>query len=460
MRFEFLKHILKQPRALRHARELRPVISTTTYSVDEALTSSFTQISDLTLSSVHSIANRPMHFLVRQPLLDSNQRIVGYEWKFHKEFSQKPQPSTDDEQRLLHTLLKIDAPRLFNEHLTFIRLSESALSSELIQQLPNQNVVIVMAAPDPKHSASTLKHVEQLRDWGFQFAYDYTVEPIAPAALLSRMDYIRFSMVAYDALTLSAHVNEFTARDHPPTLIATDVHTFEAAEVSEKLGFTYRQGGYYTRLLPAPPNRLSNNRRMIVELLNLVMSRAEVVVLEERFKREPSLLYKLLRFINSPGCGLMQTIRSVSHAITLLGHEQLYRWLTLLLFTTSEQSSPNPALLKNALIRARLIELLGVHKLPAGQQGGLFITGILSLLDVLLNMPLEHALACLNLPDDVLSALVRNEGPYAPLLSLAISSETSDRAWCAQGAIDCGLTPDIVNAAHVEALLWAQTIAN
>jgi len=95
----------------------------------------------------------------------------------------------------------------------------------------------------------------------------------------------------------------------------------------------------------------------------------------------------------------------------MLGHDQLYRRLTLLLFTHEQGNPRSRALLRNAVVRARLTEALGEQQLSRAERGGLFIAGILSMLDALLGLPLEQAIARLHLPDNVVDALIAGTGP-------------------------------------------------
>jgi EAL and modified HD-GYP domain-containing signal transduction protein len=210
---------------------------------------------------------------------------------------------------------------------------------------------------------------------------------------------------------------------------------------------------------PSQPSKLNNDRLRVMELLNLVTNHAEISALEAALKRDAALSYKLLRFINSPGCGMLTKIRSIAHALVMLGYDQLYRWLTLLLFTSGKLDVRSEALLKNALVRARMTELLGKKKqLPPQDQERLFIVGIFSLIDVLLNTPMDKALESISLPDLVLNALVKREGIYAPYLKLAAACEQGEQESVEELAGELRLSAEDVNLAHVQAMIWAEDV--
>ena len=193
-----------------------------------------------------------------------------------------------------------------------------------------------------------------------------------------------------------------------------------------------------------------------MKLLNLVMNHADYPELEAQFKLDAGLSLKLLRFVNSPGVGLRYPVRSLSHVLLMLGHDQLYRWLTLLLFNHDGADGRSQALLRSALVRARFAELLGEGRLPADLRGGLFITGILSLLDALLDLPMERAIGSLKLTRPTIDALLRGEGVYAPYLRLAVASERGNAATLERACAELGLNDAEVNIAHLNALVWAE----
>ena len=129
-----------------------------------------------------------------------------------------------------------------------------------------------------------------------------------------------------------------------------------------------------------------------------------------------------------------------------------------MLFTSGKADPRSKALLQNALVRARMTELLGQGKLSPAEREGLFIVGIFSLLDVLLNVPMEQALERLQLPDQVMAALARREGVYAPFLALSVACEEADQEAIIEYAAACGLDANEVNTAQVKALVWAEEI--
>ena len=161
---------------------------------------------------------------------------------------------------------------------------------------------------------------------------------------------------------------------------------------------------------------------LVVELMNGVDRDLPVARLEGILKRDPTLAFRLLRYLNSPGFGLSVEVTSFGHALMLLGPQRLKRWLALLLASSSKAPNARP-LLFAAMRRGLLLETLVGDSEDAGMRGEIFICGIFSLLDRLLQQPMASLLKSLPMPERVNQALCGQGGPYAPYLALACAIE-------------------------------------
>lgn len=145
-------------------------------------------------------------------------------------------------------------------------------------------------------------------------------------------------------------------------------------------------------------------------------------------------------------------------ALALVGYRQLYRWVALLLYTAGSSVIP-PALTLTVLTRSRFIELLGKAKLPRQEQDNLFIVGMLSMLGIILETPLENVVEKLHVPEAISQALLKHEGVYGPFLELAEACENCDAQRMTEIAAGLGLTADDVNGAHLAAISWAEALS-
>ncbi|MDU7589285.1 MAG: HDOD domain-containing protein, partial [Acidovorax sp.] len=195
----------------------------------------------------------------------------------------------------------------------------------------------------------------------------------------------------------------------------------------------------------------------IIQLINLVRQQASTGEIEELLKKDPTLSFNLLRFINSSGFGLSCEVTSFRHAVMILGLKKLFRWAALLM-TTSRASGSPPAVGQTAVVRGRLMELLAAELLPPEECDNAFVVGVFSLLDAMLGVPLEHALETVALPQPVLDALLHNKGVFAPFLELTKACESGDDEAFARTAEALHLSNRQVNWAHLQALAWAESL--
>ncbi|TCV87431.1 EAL and HDOD domain-containing protein [Sulfurirhabdus autotrophica] len=399
--------------------------------------------------------------LGRQPVLDKYQHVVGYELILRNKdanqaFQQNTAISRLYDDMLLRGLGSMELAHSIGQKSVFAGLSYACIPDALLEEVPSRGVVLALKIA-PEHIEDQLLCMKNLITAGFQVAVDdFIYSPVfAPFYRLAK--YVRIDVSGMDAISLREQMKSLREKVSP-LLIAKNVETDDVFDACRSLSFDFFQGYYFTKLQPNKPPRLNNDRLRVIELLNMVTKHAEIHDLEKVFKLDVSLSYKLLRYINSPGCGMVQKVSSIAHALAVLGYDQLYRWLTLLLFTSGKIEARSHPLLKNAMVRARLIESLGEMKLAPSEVEGLFIVGIFSMLDALLNVPMEQAISHLNLPEKVVDALVNRKGGYAPFLELASACEEGNDQLIEHYAAACHFDADTVNHAHVQAIIWAEEL--
>nr|WP_295075874.1 HDOD domain-containing protein [uncultured Roseateles sp.] len=175
----------------------------------------------------------------------------------------------------------------------------------------------------------------------------------------------------------------------------------------------------------APRSDIQADLQVIVELMSRVDQNEDIERLEQTLKRDPSLAFKLLRYLNSAAFGLPVEVSSFRHAIMLLGYPRLKRWLALLLTTASKDHSMRP-IMYGALRRGLLMEELAKSMSDSELRDEMFICGLFSLLDHMLKQPFDKLLQSIPMPERVRQALVDGSGPYQPYLALvqAIENES------------------------------------
>jgi EAL and modified HD-GYP domain-containing signal transduction protein len=162
--------------------------------------------------------------------------------------------------------------------------------------------------------------------------------------------------------------------------------------------------------------------QVIVELIHRVDREESIDRLEQTLRRDPTLAFKLLRYINSPAFGLRVEISSFAHAIMMLGHRKLKRWLALLLATATQDPNLKPVMFA-AVRRGLLMEELGRAVGDEEMRNEMFICGVFSLLDRMFNQPFSELLKTIPVPERVAQALLDEAGPYHPYIVLVRAVE-------------------------------------
>ncbi|MBV8501803.1 MAG: HDOD domain-containing protein [Paucibacter sp.] len=217
-------------------------------------------------------------------------------------------------------------------------------------------------------------------------------------------------------------------------------------------------GAYVAPDNAAPRKDVQADLQVIVELMSRVDQGEDIDRLEQTLKRDPSLAFKLLRYMNSAAFGLSVEVSSFRHAIMLLGYSRLKRWLALLLTTASKDHSMRP-IMYGALRRGLLMEELAKGMDDSEMRDEMFVCGLFSLLDHMLKQPFDKLLQSIPVPERVRQALVDASGPYQPYLDLvrAIEGESvfdfrdaTDALMLGAQEVNSGVLRALSKAAHLE----------
>lgn len=197
--------------------------------------------------------------------------------------------------------------------------------------------------------------------------------------------------------------------------------------------------------------------QVILELINRVDREEHVDRLEAVLKNDPTLAFRLLRYINSPGFGLSVEIGSFRHALMILGYQRLKRWLALLLASASKDANMKPVMFA-AVRRGLILEELVRSSGDADLRGEIFICGVFSLLDRLLKQPFADLLKSVPVPERVQQALQDKAGPFAPYLDLVEAIENESAFDVREGAARVMLGISEVNRAVLAGLATASQL--
>ncbi len=398
--------------------------------------------------------------IARQAIVDDAGNVFGYEL-FDRSRPSQLHDAASDAQLLFNVLSHADNAALIDNHTLFINCTHDSLASGHLELVQPDRIVLEMP-PVPGNTPDEIDRrlfsLTDARKRGFRLAFNHTV---LTAAYLSWLPLANF--IKIDLLLLRPELVEPTVRlakkKTNAQIIMEKVETAAQHQQAKELGVLLFQGYWFARPVVVTGQTIRPSQAVIIQLINQVRQQASTAEIEEVLKHDANLSFNLLRFINSSGFGMQAEITSFRHAVMMLGLKKLFRWAALLL-TTSHVGGIAPAVGATAIVRGRLMELLAIEqRLPDEDCDNAFVTGVFSLLDTMLGMPMDKVLAAISLPDVVISALLSQRGPLAPLLELCVACETGDDAAFARVAQQLKLDNQQINWAHLQALAWAESMA-
>lgn len=401
-------------------------------------------------------------FLARQPILDRNESLCAFELLFRRSDNAANADVVDDTQATAQVMLNafgdLGIANVLGKHKGFINLDAKFLFSDTVELLPRQQVVLELLESVVIDDAVVARCCE-LKAMGFCLALDDVLElcdEIKP--LLGIADIVKLDLMQIAPARLPALVKCF--KQYPVKLLAEKVEDREQGRRCMEMGFDMFQGYYFARPETLSCKRSDPSKMVLLRILTLMLGDAENEKIVNAFKEHPTLVYNLLRMVNSASNNLAVKINSLGHGLMVLGRRALQRWVQLLLYA-SKGGDANP-LMQLAATRAKLMELIAQEIRPRDRDyvESAFMVGMLSLLDTLMDEPLNELVPRLNLQEDIEAALLTRSGDIGELLAMCGELESGDTL-AVQTRLRArpGLTADTLNVAQLEALGWANNIA-
>lgn len=365
-------------------------------------------------------------YLGRQPILDRNQALFGYELLFRGSAAGAANIASglSATAGVIAHAGQLGLEKVIGDAQGFLNVDADVIMSDIFVFLPREKVVLeVVDSVDA--SDALLDRMAQLKGHGFRFALG-DVGAVTPnfERLLPVADFVKIdtsAMAPSELLRLAPELKRDGKR-----LVAEKVETRGEYDHCRELGFDYFQGYYFAKPLVIGGRKLTPSQMAITNLMSLVTSDAENIEIERAVKNDVTLALNLVRLVNTPAVGMRQKIDSVSQALIVLGRRQLQRWLQIMLYADPAQRhhSASP-LLMLATTRGRLLELLAKRLRPSQRNvaEAAFTVGIMSLMDALFGMTMEDIVAQIPVVDEVSAALVHRTGFFGELLKLAESIE-------------------------------------
>ena len=401
-------------------------------------------------------------FLGRQPILNRIQQIVGFELLFRSAESLHAANILDVQAAsasvIVNALSQFGFQDVLGRHKGFFNVTYEMLMSDEVELLPKESVVIELLETIIADK-EVLARCRTLKSLGFTLALDDHVYSPSFAEIYELIDIVKVDVLEVPADELKPMIQKLRA--WPVTLLAEKVESAEQYVFCSELGFDLFQGYYFARPVVLRQKKLDVGKLAMMRLMQQVMADTELEEIEETFKQNPGLTYNLLRLVNSVAIGLRVRIKTLRHALMVLGMEQLKRWITLALYAGKDDNGVQSPLLEMAAMRGKMMELLVLSLRTGGKEHAdrAFMAGVLSLIDVLFEDSMEELVGKLNLVEDVRAALLQRDGLLGGLLTLVENVEQTDFSGVNEQLEESGLSLEQLLSAQLETISWSDRLS-
>lgn len=403
-----------------------------------------------------------MNVLVaRQPIFDRHSQVHAYELLYRAHAGCTEYTGTDEDRTTLEvlagSLLTIGLNRLAGGKKVFVNFGRNLLVDGLIPMLPKERVVIeVLETTEPDEEV--LASCRKLRALGYTIVLDDFEWHPRFEELVSIAHMIKIDMRVTPRAEQERLVGEYGPRGI--RMLAEKVETREEFEWAASIGYDYFQGYFFARPAIISGTEIQPVVATCLQLLRQLQSpEMDFKKLEASIAKDVGLTYKLFRYVNSVLFAHHGNIESIRRALMELGADGIRRWVTIASLPRLAKNKPEE-LVACALIRARFSESLA--RLAGDPTfASAYLTGMFSLLDALLDRPLEEALDEVGLDaqlNEVLLGTAPADKMLARIHALVRSYEAGEWEQAHRSAAGLGLTDDGVGQAYVEATEWATEI--
>lgn len=401
---------------------------------------------------------RMQAFVARQPVLNREVDLFGYELLFRAGLENVFSGIDGDEASaavISDTLLTIGIQQLTQGGRAFINFPERSLLEGHAMLLPAETVIIELlehVRPDPE----VLDACAALKENGYTLAADDVTDPARIEAFADVIDIVKVDCRAVPRDQWQSFIE--IGKPLGKTMLAEKIETFADYAAAKGMGFDLFQGYFFSEPVIVTERRVDQMQPMRLALLQAA-HRGDIDFdeLERIIRKDVGLTYRLLKYINSAFFGLREHVSSIKQALVLLGTRNVRRWTSLIALEALGEEKP-PALLQESIVRARFCELLSDPLGMRDREEDLFLLGMFSLLDAILDRPMNKILEDVPLEKELHEALLGTDNRLRKALDAAISYQRGDWMYFAALREELGFDEAPIPALFYQALAFAQQV--
>jgi c-di-GMP-related signal transduction protein len=396
-----------------------------------------------------------LRFVARQPILDVEQQVFGYELLFRdgvENFFRSPDAEAAARSTLDSTLM-MGLDVLCDGHRAFINCTRDLLLKDGITLLPTGQTVVEILESVPVDDL-VIAACQRLKSAGYLLALDDYVAKDPREALVPYVDILKVDFESTSREEQTQMIKRYAATKR---MLAEKIETQDQFAAAQKMGYVYFQGYFFRRPEVLRSREIPTNQANYLRLLaEVAKEEIDLRKVEQMIKTEASILYRLLRYLNSPIFGMRNEVHSIRHALAILGEREIRRWIRLVALVSVGMLKSSDLLL-SALVRARFCELVS-SRIPR-TQSDLFLVGMFSMMDAMLELSMEEILEKVPLDKDIKSVLLGHGGRLQPVYELMLAQEAGNWEAARQAAARLSLAESETGELWWQALQWGRQVS-
>ncbi|WP_117234305.1 EAL and HDOD domain-containing protein [Vibrio maerlii] len=395
-------------------------------------------------------------YVARQPILDKNRETVGYELLF-RDGPNNTFPEVEAEyatSRLLTDHMLTTHYKTLDGKLGFVNFPYQSIVKQIPTLFPNDSLIVeILEGCEP--TDELFEAVKKLSVQGYKLALDDFIPKPEWKRFLPYISIIKFDIRQIPLEKAAVFIQKL--QGSKIRFIAEKVETYQEFSQAKNAGFDWFQGYFFSKPEMMKNSAISPLYITVSQMLQEVSSNpVDFGKLERIITADVSLSYKLLKYVNNV-THLANEIKSFHQALVYLGEEQLRRFISLLAIANTNTGKPS-SLYALSVQRAFFCEELCIKHLPNIEVGQAFIMGMFSLLDSILDQPLEDLLNTIAIDNDVYKALLCNQGTLGKLLALTKAYEKADWSCVMSLSEELGISGHTLSRSYADAVAWSESV--
>ncbi len=395
------------------------------------------------------------NFIARQPIFNHKREVVAYELLFRnglKNVFEYPDGTEATSHVIVNSLMLFGIRALTCGTKALINVTAEVLENDYMMMLPN-DLVIPEVLEDIVESEEIVAACLRLKKAGYQIALDDIVSLEGREQCLQFADILKIDFMDTDEAFQKDVAKRFESTD--VIMLAEKVETYEEFERGLDMGYSLFQGYFFAKPEVLSKKSVPGAKLQYMQLMGQIQQpKINLQQIENLIKQDMSLSFRLLMYINSAFFGLRVEIRSIKQALVLLGENEVRKWAALVAMTFMGSDKPAELIL-TSLSRARFCEIVATHVGLKKQSQDLFLMGMFSLLDAIVDRSREELLAELPISEQITSALLGEDSIFKDVLHMATSYECGNWKEFSGTAKKIGAPEEQIPDIYFTAVEWA-----